>query len=38
MRVPVAISGHAVAYFTEGKALFGWPEFELNLVGAIWRV
>ena len=26
-----------VACFTEGKALFGRPEFELNLDGAVWR-
>ena len=25
------------AYFTEGKALFGRPELELNLDGAVWR-
>jgi YHS domain-containing protein len=34
----LAISGFdPVAYFTEGKALFGVPEFELNLDGAVWR-
>ena len=34
----LAISGFdPVAYFTEGKALFGRPEFELNLEGAVWR-
>ena len=34
----LAISGFdPVAYFTEGKALFGRPEFELNLDGAVWR-
>jgi hypothetical protein len=34
----LAISGFdPVAYFTEGKALFGLPEFELNLDGAVWR-
>jgi len=26
-----------VACFSEGKALFGRPEFELNLDGAVWR-
>jgi YHS domain-containing protein len=26
-----------VAYFTEGKALFGRAEFELNLEGSVWR-
>ena len=34
----LAISGvDPVAYFTEGKAIFGRPEVELNLDGAIWR-
>ena len=34
----LAISGFdPVAYFTEGKALFGRPEIELNLDGAVWR-
>jgi hypothetical protein len=34
----LAISGFdPVACFTEGKALFGRPEFELNLDGAVWR-
>jgi YHS domain-containing protein len=34
----LAISGFdPVAYFTEGKALFGLPEFELSLDGAVWR-
>ena len=34
----LAISGFdPVAYFTEGKALFGLPEFELKLDGAVWR-
>jgi len=34
----LAISGFdPVAYFTEGKALFGLPEFELNVDGAVWR-
>ena len=34
----LAISGFdPVAYFTEGKALFGQVEFELNLNGVIWR-
>ncbi|HXZ46044.1 MAG TPA: YHS domain-containing (seleno)protein [Pseudolabrys sp.] len=34
----LAISGFdPVAYFTEGKALFGQPEFELNLNGVVWR-
>jgi hypothetical protein len=34
----LAISGFdPVAYFTEGKALFGRPELELNLDGAVWR-
>jgi len=34
----LAISGFdPVAYFTEGKALFGRPELELNLKGAVWR-
>ena len=34
----LAISGFdPVAYFTEGNALFGRPEFELNLDGAVWR-
>jgi hypothetical protein len=34
----LAISGFdPVAYFTEGKAIFGRPEVELNLDGAIWR-
>ena len=35
----LAISGFdPVAYFTEGKALFGRPEFEFNQDGAVWRV
>lgn len=34
----LAISGFdPVAYFTEGKAIFGRPDFELNLDGAVWR-
>jgi len=34
----LAISGFdPVAYFTEGKALFGLPDFELNMDGAVWR-
>ena len=34
----LAISGFdPVAYFTEGKALFGRPDFELNLEGSVWR-
>ena len=34
----VAIEGFdPVAYFTEGKALFGRAEFELNLEGSVWR-
>jgi YHS domain-containing protein len=34
----LAISGFdPVAYFTEGKALFGRPEFELNQEGSVWR-
>ena len=34
----LAISGFdPVAYFTDGKALFGRPEFELSLDGAVWR-
>src|SRR5262245_25113039 len=34
----LAISGFdPVAYFTEGKALFGRPEIELNVGGAVWR-
>lgn len=34
----LAISGFdPVAYFTEEKAIFGRPEVELNLDGAIWR-
>ena len=34
----LAISGFdPVAYFTEGKVLFGRPEFELNVDGAVWR-
>ena len=34
----LAIGGFdPVAYFTEGKALFGLPEFELNLEGVVWR-
>src|SRR5262245_64449334 len=34
----LAISGFdPVAYFTEGKALFGRPEIELNFDGAVWR-
>jgi YHS domain-containing protein len=38
METGLAISGFdPVAYFTEGKALFGLPEFELNLDGAVWR-
>jgi hypothetical protein len=34
----LAISGFdPVAYFTEGKAIFGRAEIELNLDGAVWR-
>jgi hypothetical protein len=34
----LAISGFdPVAYFAEGKAIFGQPEIELNLDGAVWR-
>jgi len=34
----IAISGFdPVSYFTDGKALFGRPEFELNKDGAVWR-
>jgi hypothetical protein len=34
----LAISGFdPVAYFAEDKALFGRPEFELNMDGAVWR-
>ena len=34
----LSISGFdPVAYFTEGNALFGRPELELNLDGAVWR-
>ena len=34
----LAISGFdPVAYFAEGKALFGQAEFELNLDGVVWR-
>ena len=33
----LSISGFDPAYFTEGKALFGRPELELNLDGAVWR-
>ncbi|HEY6023599.1 MAG TPA: YHS domain-containing (seleno)protein [Pseudolabrys sp.] len=34
----LAISGFdPVAYFTDGKAVFGRPEIELNLDGVIWR-
>ena len=34
----LAIGGFdPVAYFTEGKALFGRAEFELNLEGSVWR-
>jgi hypothetical protein len=33
----LCISGSDPAYFTEGKALFGRPELELNLDGAVWR-
>ena len=34
----LAISGFdPVSYFTDGKALFGRPEFELNKDGAVWR-
>jgi YHS domain-containing protein len=34
----LAISGFdPVAYFTDGKAQFGRPEFELNKEGAVWR-
>jgi YHS domain-containing protein len=34
----LAISGFdPVAYFTDGKAVFGQPEIELNLDGAVWR-
>lgn len=34
----LAISGFdPVAYFTDSKAEFGRPEFELNLDGVVWR-
>src|SRR5262249_11048633 len=34
----LAISGFdPVAYFTDGKAIFGQPVIELNLDGVIWR-
>jgi hypothetical protein len=34
----LAISGFdPVAYFTEGKAMFGRPDIEFNLDGAVWR-
>ena len=34
----LAISGFdPVSYFTDGKAQFGRPEFELNKDGAVWR-
>ena len=34
----LAISGFdPVAYFTEGKAIFGQAEIELNLDGVVWR-
>jgi YHS domain-containing protein len=34
----LAISGFdPVAYFTEGKALFGLPDIELNVDGSVWR-
>ena len=34
----LAISGFdPVAYFTDGQAQFGRPEFELNKGGAVWR-
>lgn len=34
----LAISGFdPVAYFTDGKALFGRPEIELNKEGVVWR-
>jgi hypothetical protein len=34
----LAISGFdPVAYFTDGKAIFGRPEIELNLNGVVWR-
>ena len=34
----LAINGFdPVSYFTDGKALFGRPEFELNKDGAVWR-
>jgi hypothetical protein len=34
----LAISGFdPVAYFTDGKALFGRPELELNVDGSVWR-
>ena len=34
----LATSGfYPVAYFTEGKALFGLPEFATNLEGVVWR-
>ena len=34
----LAISGFdPVAYFTEGKAIFGQAEVELNLDGVVWR-
>jgi hypothetical protein len=33
---PTGLSGlNPMAYFTAGKALFGHPEFELNLYGAV---
>src|SRR5690349_17487819 len=34
----LAISGFdPVAYFTEGKAMFGQPNIEFNLDGSVWR-
>jgi len=34
----LAISGFdPVAYFTDGKAMFGRPDIELNKDGAVWR-
>jgi hypothetical protein len=34
----IAISGFdPVAYFTDGKAMFGRPDIELNKDGAVWR-
>ena len=34
----LAISGvDPVAYFTDGKPVFGLPQLELSLLGAVWR-